>query len=157
MKSILTGDRFVLEQGALRAELLTPWSSVYGRSRFAHSGFISGLWLGDVCFTQAEAGQSTQKSTGGIGLCSEYKCPDVEMDSAVGEEYLKIGVGVMTRTSDPWHLTDETLIEGLPTQLAAQSHTMSLWGLQEEVRLAEGPQLRNSGWHRELHPEQRPR
>lgn len=121
MNSILSGDRFLLQSGELKAEILTPWSTAYQRTRFAHSGFVSGLWLGDVRFTQAEQAQVGQKSTGGVGLCSEYKCASVEMDSAVGEEYLKIGVGVLTRTEKPWRIVDEQRLPGLPTAVSACS------------------------------------
>lgn len=123
MKTITAGDSFVLQSGELKAELLTPWSSLYGRTRFAHSGFISGLWLGDVCFTQAERAQVGQTSTGGVGLCSEYKCPNVEMDSAVGEDYLKIGVGVIKRPEEPWKIVDPQPITGLPTTVLASEDT----------------------------------
>lgn len=119
MKTILSGESVVLKNGELKAEVLTPWSETYCRTRFAHSGFISGLWLGDLRFTQAECGQTQQKSTGGIGLCSEYKCSTVEMDSAVGQEYLKIGVGVLVRTEKPWTIVDEQRLPGLPTAVNA--------------------------------------
>lgn len=121
MKTISSGDRILLQNGDMKAEILTPWSTVYQRTRFAHSGFVSGLWLGDVCFTQAELAQAGQSTTGGIGLCSEYKCPKIEMDSPVGAEYLKVGVGVLTRTAEPWTLVDEQLTQGLPTSLRAGS------------------------------------
>lgn len=118
MKALVSGDQFILKNGELKAEVLTPWSTRYNRTRFAHSGFVSGLWLGDVCFTQAERAQTGQSTTGGIGLCSEYKCPCVEMDSAVGQEYLKIGVGVLVRTESPWSIVDEQRLSGLPTTVS---------------------------------------
>lgn len=123
MKPILNGDRFTLQSGDLKAELLTPWSRDYQRTRFAHCGFITGLWLGDVCFTQAELAQVGQASTGGVGLCSEYKCPSIEMDSEVGEDYLKIGAGVIKRPAEPWKLVDEQLISGLPATVVASEDT----------------------------------
>ena len=118
MKTLSSGDRFILKNGELKAEVLTPWSEAYHRTRFAHSGFISGLWLGDVCFTQEERGQAHQISTGGAGLCSEYKCSSIEMDSAIGEEYLKVGVGVLVRTEKPWTIVDEQRLAGLPTTVS---------------------------------------
>ncbi|MBR3872972.1 MAG: hypothetical protein IKJ26_02270 [Clostridia bacterium] len=123
MKPITTGDRFCISNGELKAELLTPWSSDYQRTRFAHAAFISGLWLGDVCLTQAERAQAGQTSTGGVGLCCEYKCPQIEMDSAVGEEYLKVGVGVLTRTQQPWTIVDDQRITGLPTTVLCGDDT----------------------------------
>lgn len=123
MKPVLNSDRFYLASGELKAELLTPWSADYRRTRFAHTGFISGLWLGDVRFTEAERSQSHQISTGGIGLCSEYKCPGIEMDSEIGEEYLKVGVGVLRRTEEPWRIVDEQRVEGLPATVLASEDT----------------------------------
>ena len=117
MNQIFSGEQVVLQHGSTKAEILTPWSTRYRYSRFAHSGFITGLWLGDTCFTQAERAQAGQLSTGGIGLCSEYKCPKVEMDSAVGEEFLKIGSGVIRRPEEPWSIVDLQQIQSLPTSL----------------------------------------
>ena len=119
MKTITSGDRIILQSGLMKAEILTPWSNDYTLTRFAHTGFVSGLWMGDVCFTQAERAQAHQISTGGVGLCSEYKCPAIEMDSAVGEEYLKVGVGVLRRTEKPWRIVDEQRVQGLPASLSA--------------------------------------
>ena len=121
MKSIVSGESFLLQSGDLKAEILTPWSGVYRRTRFAHTGFVSGLWLGDVRFTEAERAQTHQQSTGGIGLCSEYKCPKVEMDSAVGEDYLKIGVGVLKRLEEPWRLVDTRCVDALPASVCASA------------------------------------
>lgn len=123
MKPIVSGDRFYLRSGELKAELLTPWSKDYQRTRFAHTGFISGLWLGDVCFTEEERSQSHQASTGGMGLCSEYKCSEIEMASEIGEEYLKVGVGVLKRTEKPWRIVDEQRLAPLPTTVLAGDDT----------------------------------
>ena len=119
MKTIAGGNTFELRSGELRAEILTPWSTLYRKTRFARAGFVKDLWLGEICFTQPEGGPAGMTGTGGAGLCSEYKCPEIEMDSAVGAPFLKIGVGVLERTADPWTIVDERRVDGLDTTVQA--------------------------------------
>lgn len=122
-KSIESGDLFYIENDRLKAEILTPWSTKYNRTRFCHSGFISGVWLNGRKYTEKEVLTPPRKPTGGIGLCSEYKCESIENDSKIGDPWLKIGVGILTRSKEPWNILDEHRIIGLPTQVHYSNDT----------------------------------
>ena len=117
-KIVESGDRFYLENNGLKAEILTPWSARYSRTRFNHSGFIAGVWLNGRKYTETEALTPPKRPSGGMGLCSEYKCEGVETDSAVGDPWLKIGVGVLTRSREPWNILDEQRTCGLPVSVS---------------------------------------
>ena len=119
MKQVLTGDFITLKSGGLTAQLITPWSGAYRRTRFHHAAQIRSVTVDGVRFTQAEQDQPGAKSTGGSGLCCEYKCPQLEEDVQVGEEWLKIGVGVLRRGEERWLHLDERRVEPLPTVVHA--------------------------------------
>ena len=119
MKQVFSGESITLASGGLRAELLTPWSGVYRRTRFHHAGQIRRVEVEGVCFTQSEQDQPDARATGGSGLCCEYKCPQLEEAAAVGERWHKIGVGVLRREENRWSHLDERLAEPLPTKLLA--------------------------------------
>jgi len=123
MKNIVSGDSFKLEYQQLRAVVLTPWSSLYSRTRFNHSAFISEVRYKDILFTQKEQDQPGAKSTGGSGLCSEYKCPGMEDGIRAGEQWLKPGIGVLERKNEGWNHLDERRTEGLRTFVTADSRS----------------------------------
>lgn len=117
MRTINSGDSFTISCKDLHATVLTPWSTLYRRTRFHHSAFVANVEKNGFCFTQRERDQPNAPSTGGRGLCCEYKCPELELDVAVGEKWLKPGVGVLTREERPWSHLDERRAEELPTQV----------------------------------------
>ena len=115
---IESGEEFFIENNGMKAEILTPWSTRYGRTRFCHSGFIANVWLNGRKYTEKESLTPPRKPSGGMGLCSEYKCEDIEMDSRIGAPWLKVGVGVLTRSKEPWNILDEQRIAGLPATVS---------------------------------------
>lgn len=119
MKRITDGESIVLRAGELRAEVLTPWSARYRRPRFHHSALVSKVWLGDECFTTMEETPDGRNFDCGMGLCCEYKAPAFDENVPPGDPWLKPGVGVLTRGAQPWNFRDETLCDGLPTELNA--------------------------------------
>ena len=123
METITTGDSFQLNCGLLQVEILTPWSTRYSRTRFNHSAFMSNVSMAGICFTQIERDQLSSKSSGGMGLCSEYKCPEIEQSSLIGSMWLKPGVGVLQRQTQKWTHLDERKTAGLPTTVKKSKDT----------------------------------
>lgn len=123
-------NQVILSCGRLRATVLTPDSNNYRRSRFVRAGMISEVKLGEISFTQAERDQPGSKSTGGMGLCCEYKCPNMEETVAVGEQWLKPGVGILRRENVPWSHLSEAEVEPLPNEWSADRDRISMttWG-----------------------------
>ena len=122
-RQVTDGDTLTLAAGELLAVVLTPWSARYRRTRFNHAGFIAEVTLGGVRFTGAEGGPEAEMINRGMGLCCEYKCPELDRDVQPGEQWLKPGVGVLTRGEAPWTFKDETECEGLPTEVSASADT----------------------------------
>ncbi len=97
-------NRYVIAAGDLRAEVLAPESPEYGFTRFNHSAFVPDVAYRGVRFGQPEMTDPQRPTTKGAGLCCEIICPEVETSVAVGEEYLKPGIGYVTRTAEPWRI-----------------------------------------------------
>lgn len=119
MRQIQSGDFIILQNDGLRAEISTPWSKAYRRTRFCHAAQIRRVEVNGTCFTQRERDQPTARSTDGAGLCCEYKCPKLEENVQVGEKWLKIGVGILTRLPERWKHVDSRQVDRLPTLVEA--------------------------------------
>lgn len=113
-------DRFVISSGELQAEVLAPESPAYARTRFSHSAFVSDVIYRGVHFGRPEQIDPTRTTTKGAGLCCELICPDVENSVAIGEEYVKPGVGYVQRTEKPWHFVDNPPYRPLETTVTVQ-------------------------------------
>lgn len=123
MDGIKNQDWFVLQAGNTEAAVLTPWTRLYRRTRFHRAAFVAELKVDGVCFTQKEQDQPHAASTGGMGLCCEYKCPELEKETEVGGLWLKPGVGILRRKEKEWTALDETTAEALPCLLEAGKDT----------------------------------
>jgi hypothetical protein len=86
----------------LTVEMLEPGSPVYTRTRFDWTGFVTQVTLdGATTFCVPES-LVTGEGTGGIGLCNEFgtNIPVGYDDAKAGEQFPKIGIGLLTRVDD---------------------------------------------------------
>lgn len=86
-----------LSNGILTADILLPGS--YKRSRYDHSGMVEQVRLGNNTFLSREKiGDGC--GLGGVGLacCYEWKEPELHDETAVADQFLQIGVGLLKRT-----------------------------------------------------------
>jgi hypothetical protein len=92
----------IIKSDRLVVEIADPDSDVYTRTRFDWTGFITQVTLdGKHTFCRLET-EEPKQGTGGIGLCNEFGTskPVGYDDAQVGEQFPKIGVGLLTRDSD---------------------------------------------------------
>ncbi|MDR2515254.1 MAG: hypothetical protein LBD02_08655 [Christensenellaceae bacterium] len=103
-------DFITIASGDLKVTLLTPHSPFYNRGRFNHAGFVSGVSYKGVVFSAPE-GYDAKRGTGGIGLCSAYFDHEPEQAAALGETYLRFGVGIAEKVEKPYLSMDGVKIE----------------------------------------------
>lgn len=90
----LTSDR-------LRVEIALPGEDANTTCRFDRAGFISEVILdGSIRFAASEPRNMWHPCTGGRGFCNEFKA-DLTEDCPVGEEFPKLGVGLLPRKEGP--------------------------------------------------------
>lgn len=123
MRQITDGDYFELACGQMRARLLTPWSAAYGRTRFDHMGFIPEIWYNGYCYSQREQLSPPKKSSGGSGICFEFKSGFTEKAAAPGDRYLKLGIGPVIRSETDWSILDEARTEGMPSRVCTDGNS----------------------------------
>lgn len=77
-------------------------------SRFDRAGFITQVRLDDTYdFLGQEDMLDGSLSSGGMGLCSEIQCDPLSATAAIGEQFPKFGVGILTQNSDkPYYFMD---------------------------------------------------
>ena len=97
-------DDYTIAAGQLTARVLAPESPAYARTRFNHSAFVPDVVYKGVHFGQPEMTDPERPTTKGAGLCCEIVCPQAEQSVPVGGEYLKPGVGYVTRLEEPWRI-----------------------------------------------------
>lgn len=92
-------NKINIEYKDTKATLLYP-GSAYSRSRFDWTGIVEQLTAGSVPFLGKEA-EGDYKGSEGIGLSSEFgiKTPLSYWRTLPGREFMKIGVGALTRDS----------------------------------------------------------
>lgn len=100
-RTVKAGDPIILTNERLKVEIAYP-GTVYRGSRFDWTGFITQVTLdGRHTFCVPEQ-YEPGKGTGGIGFCNEFgiKTPVGYNDAKVGEQFPKIGTGLLTRKSE---------------------------------------------------------
>lgn len=92
---------YVLENNRLKVEVAAP-GEVYNGARFDWTGFVTQVTLdGRVTYCVSERLEAGE-GTGGIGLCNEFGI-DTPLGydvTGVNEQFLKIGVGLLTKKVD---------------------------------------------------------
>lgn len=88
----------VLNSDRLRVEVAEPGVFPANTSRFDWCGFVTSVNLdGEHEFCTAEPTNLIHPSTGGIGLCNEYLCPELCAEAEIGERFVKFGIGLFTK------------------------------------------------------------
>ena len=126
-------DKITLKSDRLTIELLQHGDPTYARTRFDWTGFITGIRLdGKHTFASGESPNPNHRSSGGMGLCNEFKCDAAYTDAKAGERFAKFGVGTLLKTSDkpytfmedypvePYACTTNTTPDSASFALAAQ-------------------------------------
>lgn len=82
----------------LKVEIAEPGVFPANTSRFDWCGFINSVRLDDTYeFCAAEPTNLVHPSTGGVGLCNEYLCPEYCDEVSVGEKFIKFGIGLFKK------------------------------------------------------------
>lgn len=86
-----------LTSDVLRVEISEPGKQPNDRTRFARAGFISDVTVnGSHHFCASEPRNLSHPSSGGRGLCCEYKA-DYSSEVEEGKYYPKLGVGLIRK------------------------------------------------------------
>ena len=89
-----------LKSDRLRVELPMPGEHPNDSLRFDRAGYISEVILdGGMHFCASEPRNLVHPSSGGRGLCCEFRC-DVSNEARVGEYFPKFGVGLIRKEED---------------------------------------------------------
>lgn len=92
---------YYLRSDRLYVELADPADLLELTTRFDPTGFITEVTLDNsVRFCASEPRNMKSPSSGGRGLCSEFRF-DVSAEVAVGEYFPKLGVGLLKKADDP--------------------------------------------------------
>jgi hypothetical protein len=91
---------FEIRSGRLRIEIANPAEPPNDTCRFDRAGFITEVVLdGRHRFCATEPNNLKHPSTGGRGICNEYKM-DVSGEAAPGGYFPKLGIGLFKKEKD---------------------------------------------------------
>jgi len=120
-----------LKSDSLRIELSEPGEHPNDGCRFDRTGFISEVILDGSChFTASEPRNLEHRSTGGRGLCCEYKA-DYSREAGEGEFYPKLGIGLI-RKKGSYHFFDDYNIREFPTEIRKTDSSCEMHTLPEK-------------------------
>lgn len=104
----------VLRSKRLRVELPEPGEAPNDTHRFDRAGYVSDVVLdGHIHFCASEPRNLSHPSSGGRGLCSEFK-GDWAREVEVGSYFLKPGVGLLCKEDDRDYLLHRKYREIVP-------------------------------------------
>ena len=87
-----------LSTDRLTVEIAEPGVFPANTSRFDWTGFVTSIKLDGVYeFCTCEPTNLVHPSTGGVGLCNEYLCPQLCDAVKPGEKFEKFGIGLFTK------------------------------------------------------------
>lgn len=85
----------------LRVEFAEPGVAPNTTTRFDRAGFVTQVTLdGRHTFCSREPDNLPHPSTGGVGLCSEFRFGDAALEAPLGARFPKFGIGLLTRDMD---------------------------------------------------------
>lgn len=91
----------ILKNDRLTVEIAKPGEAPNTTRRFDRAGFVTQVTLdGKHTFCSREPDNLPHPSTGGYGLCNEYRLPAPALEAGVGEKFPKPGIGIMTKDID---------------------------------------------------------
>jgi hypothetical protein len=87
-----------ISSSRLRVEVAEPDTRPNATSRFDRAGFVTEVELdGEVRFCASEPNNLLHPSSGGRGLCNEYKLNAASVEAVSGTRYPKPGVGLLLK------------------------------------------------------------
>jgi len=110
----------ILNNGTLRVHIAEPGEHPNDGVRFDRAGFITEVILNNErSFCANEPKNLSHPSTGGKGLCCEFK-EDYSSEVQIGERYLKIGVGLIRKDdNEPYSFVRKYDIGHFPVTFTA--------------------------------------
>ena len=91
----------ILSTRSIRVEIAQPGEFPNTTTRFDRAGFVTGVTLEDryqVCAREPD--HLSHPSTGGMGLCSEFRLPRPAQEAKAGEWFPKPGVGLLRKDAE---------------------------------------------------------
>ena len=93
-------NMYTLQSDRLRVDVSEPGVAPNVTTRFDRAGFVEEVVLDGIHrFCASEPRNLSHKSSGGRGICNEYKC-GADAKARVGEYFLKPGVGLLLKETD---------------------------------------------------------
>ncbi len=112
-------NSITLKSGNMEIQVLKPYSPVYTRTRFNHAGIVSSILYKGVQFAEPEQRDPSRSTTGGIGLSGQINCLTPEEEAREGEQFLRLGIGVMTRQKELIHFSKDAPYDKLNIRVDA--------------------------------------
>ncbi len=111
----------ILQSDRLRVEMPMPGVAPNTSLRFDRAGFISEVELdGMVRFCASEPKNLSHPTSGGRGLCNEYRF-DVSPDLAVGEYFPKFGIGLIRKEEEGKYVFHRKYKDVVPFEVKVES------------------------------------
>jgi hypothetical protein len=91
----------ILKTERLKVEIAEPGICPNTTTRFDRAGFVARIILDDqFAFCSKEPDNLKHPCTGGVGLCSEFSLPLPADETVRGEQFPKMGVGLLTKEEE---------------------------------------------------------
>jgi hypothetical protein len=91
----------ILESDRLKVEIAEPGVVPNTSTRFDRAGFVTQVTLdGRHQFCSREPDNLPHASTGGAGLCNEFRFGEPSLEAPMGTQFPKFGVGLLTKDLD---------------------------------------------------------
>ncbi len=88
----------VIQSDRLRVEIAEPGLPPNTTTRFDRAGFVTQVTLdGAHRFCSREPDNLPHPSSGGYGLCSEFRCSEPVLEAPLGAQFPKFGIGLLTK------------------------------------------------------------
>lgn len=88
----------------MKVEIAEPGKEPNTTTRFDRAGFIVQVTLDDKYqFCTKEPNNLSHPCTGGIGLCNEFIFQKPADDAAIGSQFPKLGVGLLTKDEEKYY------------------------------------------------------
>jgi len=91
---------YILQSDRLRVDVSEPGVPPNTTTRFDRAGFVEEVVLDGIHrFCASEPRNLSHVSSGGRGICNEYKS-DADVEAAVGDYFMKPGIGLLLKEAD---------------------------------------------------------
>jgi len=89
----------VIQSDRLRVEIAEPGIPPNTTTRFDRAGFVTQVTLDQTHrFCSREPDNLSHPSSGGYGLCSEFRSLEPALEAPMGAQFPKFGIGLLTKT-----------------------------------------------------------